>query len=131
MLFVTSILIAQSAGGVGSIDSTSILIAAITLVGTLAASWFMLRGKTQDTANWLIKELRGEAESARKTAQDCDAKRIEDRVLMDDLRSLVAALQAGLRRITRENEQLKTEMSELRSELELQYGRGRTDGTER
>lgn len=42
----------------------------VTAVVTLAGAWLTFRGKTQDTANWLIVALRTDAEEARDDARE-------------------------------------------------------------
>lgn len=120
MLFLfPALLAAASSASGGFLDNTAVIVAMVSVIGTLGASWLMFRGKTQDTANWLIVELRNEAKSARESAQNCETKRNEDRIIIDDLRSLVAGLQASVRRLNRENDTLKTEVAHLKTQIEL------------
>lgn len=54
---------------VGSrLDTSSIVVALIGAAAGFGGSVLMFRGKTQDTANWLVKSLREDAEAARTAA---------------------------------------------------------------
>lgn len=122
MLYLFALITSAASGG--GLDTSAIMVAAVSVLGTLGASYLMFRGKTQDTANWLIVELRKEAKDARQAAFDCEIKRSEDRKILDELRSLVAGLQGGLRRLTAENKQLKRKIHELELELHAQIDHG-------
>ena len=91
----------QTGGGSGV--PTSIIVAFITALATFGGAYLMFRGKTQDTANWLIIELRNEAKSARESAADCDEARQEQTEKIEILEAQVRSL---TRRVTDLNEKV-------------------------
>lgn len=103
-----------SGGSGGTLNSTSVIVALVTAMATLGAAYMMFRGKTQDTANWLIEELRNDALAARQSATECETHRREDREVMDNLRGNILSLELGLRNLQRQEQLLKVELSELR-----------------
>jgi hypothetical protein len=98
-------------------DASTLIVAIIATIGTLGAAFFAFKGKTQDTANWLIKELREEVHAARDSAKACEAHRAEDRLVMEELRSMLAGLQSGLRSLKAENDDLRKELGLLRTRV--------------
>lgn len=54
---------------------SSVIVAFITAAATFGGAFLMFKGKTQDTANWLIVELRNEAKLARELALECEIAR--------------------------------------------------------
>lgn len=78
------------------VTNDRIVVALITFLGTIGAAWMMFRGKTQDTANWLIVELRNETQAARENVKECAEEREKDRLVMTELRSRVAHLESRL-----------------------------------
>jgi hypothetical protein len=97
------------------LNDSAIVVAIVSVVGTLGAAWLMFRGKTQDTANWLIVELRNQAKAAMESAISCESQRVQDRVAIDELRSTLAGLQGGMRKLTKENAVLHERVQELES----------------
>ena len=98
-----------AAAAEGGLNDSAIMVAIVTATATLGASYLMFRGKTQDTANWLITELRDDAKAARMDAAEakhlfaaCELHRQEDRELhrmeLDDLREFHNREMAELRR---------------------------------
>jgi len=82
------------------ISNTQVIGVVVTAMITGLGSWFVYRGKTQDTANWLIKELRHDAEDARTKAasalartEECEGHRAADQVLIKELTTRVEHLE--------------------------------------
>lgn len=115
--FLFSFLVAATPQAGSGLNTTSIVVALLTALGTMGAAFLMFRGKTQDTANWLIVELRNEAKAARQSANECEVHREEDRRVMEDLRSNIVSLEVGFRKMRDENNNLKVEVSKLKKEL--------------
>lgn len=83
IVLVWKILSAEEAGT--TLLDSPIVPTIISASAAMFAAWLMFRGKTQDTANWLIDALRQDAEEARKSAEQalastkaCEAHRQED-----------------------------------------------------
>jgi len=82
------------------ISNTQLIGVVATAMITGLGSWFVYRGKTQDTANWLIKELRHDAEDARSKAAnallliaECEGHRAADQILIKELTTRVEHLE--------------------------------------
>lgn len=98
--FISFVLAAAQDSNVGGGGiSSSVIIAIITAMATFGGAFLMFRGKTQDTANWLIVELRNEAKAAREAAAECTDERIEQaekiEVLEAQVRSLTRRVKAA------------------------------------
>lgn len=119
-LAALGVLLAQDGGS--PIDGSAIAVAIVSVMGTLGAAWLMFRGKTQDTANWLIVELRNEARDAREAAKKCETHRIEDRLKIEDLRSSLAVVEAGLRHVTAEKDGLKRRLDQHLEHCAIEEG---------
>lgn len=82
------------------VSNTQVIGVVATAMITGLGSWFVYRGKTQDTANWLIKELRLDAEDARSKAanalartEECEEHRTADQSLIKELTTRVEHLE--------------------------------------
>lgn len=82
------------------ISNTQLIGVVATAMITGLGSWFVYRGKTQDTANWLIRELRHDAEDARTKsadalvrAEECEGHRAVDQIVIKELTARVEHLE--------------------------------------
>ena len=116
MLFFELITLAEVVPGT-SVTSEGVVIALISAAVTFFASFMTMKGKTQDTANWLVSQIRAQLESTMLANEECRSLRAQDRIQIDKLRAENAGLEAALRTQAYDLEKAEAKIAMLEEEI--------------